>query len=67
MDRFNGVATKYLTNYIYWFKWLEVFNTEKDTIKSKNILAHSHTSLSDAKLKEIRIREAIYTAYVRYL
>ncbi|WP_346890801.1 hypothetical protein [Clostridium sp. UBA3887] len=67
MDRFNGVATKYLTNYIYWFKWLEVFNIEKDTIKSKNILAHSHTSLSDAKLKEIRIREAIYTAYVRYL
>lgn len=38
MDSFNGVATKYLANYMYWFKWLEVFNTEKDTIKSKNLL-----------------------------
>jgi transposase-like protein len=23
MDRFNGVATKYLDNYLYWFKFLE--------------------------------------------
>lgn len=27
MDRFNGVATKYLANYMYCFKWLEIFNT----------------------------------------
>ena len=38
MDNFNGVATKYLANYMYWFKWLEVFNTEKDTVKSKKIV-----------------------------
>ncbi|UZW15384.1 IS1595 family transposase [Clostridium pasteurianum] len=57
MDRFNGVATKYLANYMYWFKWLEIFNTEKDTIKSKNLLVQSHT---DTKLKDFRIREAIY-------
>ncbi|MBL4937800.1 IS1595 family transposase [Clostridium sp. YIM B02515] len=60
MDRFNGVATKYLTNYMYWFKWLEIFNTEKDTIKSKNLLVQSHTSHSDTKLKDFKIREAIY-------
>lgn len=23
MDSFNGVATKYLANYMYWFKWLK--------------------------------------------
>jgi transposase-like protein len=60
MDRFNGVATKYLANYMYWFKWLEIFNTEKDTIKSKNLLVQSHTSHIDTKLKDFRVREAIY-------
>lgn len=42
---------------MYWFKWLEIFNIEKDTIKSKNLLVQSHTY---TKLKDFRIREAIY-------
>jgi hypothetical protein len=25
MRRFQGVATKYLDNYLYWFRWLEIF------------------------------------------
>jgi hypothetical protein len=41
-------------------KWLEIFNTEKDTIKSKNLLVQSHTSHIDTKLKDFRIKEAIY-------
>lgn len=60
MNRFNGAATKYLANYMYWFKWLEIFNTEKDTMKSKNLLVQSHTSHIDTKLKDFRFREAIY-------
>lgn len=52
MDRFNGVAT--------WSKWLEIFNTEKDTIKSKNLLMQSHTSHIDTTLKDFKVREAIY-------
>ena len=24
MKRFQGVATKYLDNYLYWFRWLEL-------------------------------------------
>jgi hypothetical protein len=51
---------------MYWFKWLEIFNTEKDTIKSKNLLAQSHISNTDTKLKDFRIKEAIYV-YVKYL
>lgn len=23
MERFQGVATKYLDNYLYWFRWLD--------------------------------------------
>lgn len=60
MDRFNGVATKYLANYMYWVKWLEIFNTDKDTIKSKNLFVQSHTSHTDTKLKDFRVREPIY-------
>ncbi len=64
MERFHGVATKYLANYMYWFKWLEIFNTEKDTIKNKNLLVQSHTSHTDTKLKDFRVREAIYVWYL---
>jgi hypothetical protein len=60
MDRFNGVATKYLANYMYWFKWLEIIAAEKDTIKSKNLLVQSPTSHIDTKLKDFKVREAIY-------
>jgi hypothetical protein len=24
MERFKGVATQYLDNYLYWFRWLEI-------------------------------------------
>ena len=35
-------------------------NTEKDTIKWKNLLVQSHTSHIDTRLKDFKIREAIY-------
>ncbi|MFT9497819.1 IS1595 family transposase [Anaerosolibacter sp.] len=60
MDRFNGVATKYLSNYMYWFKWLQYFDTEKDTIKSRHLMVQSHTSHCDTKLKDFKIRKAIF-------
>ena len=60
MYRFHSVATKYLINYMYWFKWLQFFNTEKDTEKTKHLLVQSHTSHSDTKLKDFKISEAIY-------
>ncbi|WP_297430281.1 hypothetical protein [Clostridium sp.] len=59
MDRINGVTTKYLANYMYWFKWLQIFGAEKDTIKSKNLLVQSLTSHTDTRLKDFRVREAI--------
>lgn len=57
-DKFNGVSAKYLANYMYWFKWLQFFNTEKDTVKSKHLLAKLHISHSDIKLKDFKVREA---------
>ena len=29
MIGFHGVATKYLANYMYWFKWIELFKVQK--------------------------------------
>ncbi|WP_432409202.1 IS1595 family transposase [Wukongibacter sp. M2B1] len=60
MDRFNGVATKYLSNYMYWFKWLQYFDTEKDTIKSKYLIVQSHTSHCNTKLEDFKTRKAIF-------
>lgn len=60
MYGFHSVATKYLANYTVWFKWLQFFNTEKDTVKSKSLLVQSHTSHSDTKLKDFKNAEAIY-------
>ena len=60
MYGFHSVATKYLANYMYWLKWLQFFNTEKDIVKTKHLLVQSHTSHSDTKLKDFKIREGIY-------
>jgi hypothetical protein len=38
MDRFNGVATKYLDNYMGWHRWLE---TNKSAQKAKGFLSSS--------------------------
>ncbi len=58
--RFHGVATKYLGNYMYWFKWLELFKTEKDDIKRKQLIVHAHTSHTDTKIKDFKTRQAIF-------
>lgn len=56
MYRFNGVATKYLSNYMYWFKWLQYFNDEKDTVKGKQLMVQSHTSHCDTRIKDFKTR-----------
>ncbi|MBU3093301.1 IS1595 family transposase [Clostridium sp. CF011] len=67
MYQFHSVATKYLANYMYWFKWVEFFKTEKDTEKSKYLLVQSHTSHSDTKLKDFKIGKRFICDNVKYL
>lgn len=38
MLKFNGVATKYLPNYLYWFKWLELTKGNHQEKSSKLIV-----------------------------
>ena len=43
MRRFNGVASEYISNYLYWFKWLRIFESDKDSIKTKNFMSPKET------------------------
>lgn len=36
MQKFKGVSTKYLADYLYCFKWLEFFKSEKRALKASN-------------------------------
>ena len=56
----NGINKRRVIQNVLW-------NHRKDTIKSKNLLVQSHTSHTETKLKDFRIREAIYNNYVKYL
>jgi len=60
MNRFNGVATKYISNYIKWFKSLQVFDKDKDIIKAKNFIVQSNVAYSYTKVKDLKNREPMY-------
>lgn len=42
MRRFNGVATKYLNNYLSWFKWLTLRKGLRERDNSQKIIATSY-------------------------
>ena len=56
MYRFKGVSTKFLSNYMAWYKWLEIFNDDKEIIRTKNIPIHSVIPFVDTKIKEYKNR-----------
>ncbi|WP_278688686.1 hypothetical protein [Clostridium baratii] len=43
MSKFKGVATKYLADYMSWFKCQKYFKTDKNIIKVRNLMVNSHT------------------------
>jgi len=60
MDRFNGVATKYISNYMYLFKWLELFENDKEIVKVKNFMfqfnaANAYTKIIDFKERDVAL------------
>ena len=56
MTRFNGVVTKYLSDYIAWFCLLEYFKTDKDIIKVRNLLVHTYTVHTISRTDEFVLR-----------
>lgn len=59
--RFRGVSTKYLPNYLSWYKWIEYFRTEKEAVKTKNLLIHSATPFVDTKIANFKNRTIQFT------
>ena len=54
MSRFNGVATKYLSNYLKWNKWINTFSTEKETVRTKNLIVHSNIPHNYTMIKDFK-------------
>lgn len=60
IDLFRGVSTKYLGNYLYWFKWLQYFKDEKETIKGQSMFLHSVSTDVEMTLYDYRSRKPLY-------
>lgn len=57
IDDFRGVSTKYLGNYLYWFKWLQYFKEEKEILKGKNLLLNGTTSVIELKINDYKMKK----------
>ena len=60
MEHFNGVSTKYLANYLYWFKWLEYIKDDKEVIKGKHMLIQAVSSQLEINIEDYRVRTALF-------
>ena len=49
-----NIVTKYLSNYMKWHKWMGTFSSEKETIRTKNLLVHSNIPHKYTKVKEFK-------------
>lgn len=68
MSKFNGVATKYLNNYLKWNKWINTFSAEKETVRTKNLIVHSNIPCSYTKVKYFKTKHPIFVQlYIYYV
>lgn len=58
--QFNGVSTKHLANYLYWFKWLKIKKDDKEHMKVKELLISSISALKTVKVHDISNRKALF-------
>jgi len=56
MRVFNGVSTKYLSSYMCWFKWIELFGSDKDALKIKNFIVQSCVPHAYTKILNFKTR-----------
>lgn len=59
MDRFNGVATKYLQNYLAWFRYLDSKDYENTISNKKNMLVISCLFTINETNSKLRLSEFI--------
>lgn len=57
LDKFNGVASKYLDNYLAWFRFLDFVGFEDTTANLKNMLIESCLHSVDETNDSLRLAE----------
>ena len=51
--KFNGVSTKFLTNYLFWYKWTQLFKTEIERNKPKKFFIHANSTHSISLIMKV--------------
>jgi len=54
MQRFNGVATKYLDNYLIWFRFLDAHSRQAMEAKKADLMISSCLPISPERYIDIR-------------
>lgn len=54
MDRFQGVATKYMDNYMFWFRFLELNKKLRDANKQKKMLLDACKLVNFTTVQQLR-------------
>lgn len=50
MSDFKGVSAKHLQNYLYWFKFIEIFKSERESIKIERAYVLSQANYTDCSV-----------------
>jgi transposase-like protein len=58
--RFNGVSTKFLPNYLKWFKWLEQAKNLREHTKVDKMFNDAMAKIVDVRISAIKQREAVF-------
>ena len=58
--KFNGVSTKFLTNYFFWYKWTQLFKRKMERNKLKKFFIHANSTHSISLIKDFKIKGLIY-------
>lgn len=57
IDRFNGVATKYLDHYLSWFQYLDIVKHRNDNTTISKMIIDSCLFLTDVTYRSLRLSD----------
>lgn len=58
--KFNGVSTKFLPNYLTWFKWLEKTKGMKEAVRPEQMWNDAMAKQVDVRIEILRQREPVW-------
>ena len=61
---FKGVSKMHLSNYLAFFKLIEMIKGEKETVQSKNTLLYGASGFANIRISNYRIRPRTLNEYI---